>query len=254
MEEYSVGEVAKFARVTVRTLHHYDEMGLLRPRKRRNSGYRSYSEDDLERLQRIMCYRQLGLPLDQIKSALDDPTGEPMEHLRRQHALLTARIRELQQMVATVETLMEAHTMGIHLDPHDYLEVFGESDPAQYAEEAEQRWGESDAWAESQRRTKSYTKDDWKRLQAEYTALMSELAAAMTEGQPADSPRAMDLAERHRAYLTQWFYDCGYAMHRGLADLFVNDPRFTANIDKTAPGLAAYFHDAIYANAARHGQ
>ena len=85
---YSVGQVAKIARVTVRLLHHYDEIGLLHPSGRLDSQYRSYSMADLERLQRILCYRQLGFPLDRIKAVLDDPDANPLEHLRRQHTLL----------------------------------------------------------------------------------------------------------------------------------------------------------------------
>lgn len=250
---YSIGKVARLARVTVRTLRHYDATDVLHPSERLASGYRSYSAEDLERLQRILCYRQLGFPLDTVKTLLNDPDIDPREHLRRQHALLTERISALRRMAATVEKIMEAQNMGINLDPHDLLEVFGDSDPTEHHAEAEERWGESDAWAQSQRRVSSYTKEDWLRLRAEYRALMAEVAAARAAGQAPDSPQAMDLAEAHRAHLERWFYDCPYAMHRGLGDLYINDPRFKANFDKIAPDLASYLRDAIAANAARHG-
>lgn len=249
---YTVGKIARIASVTVRTLHHYDDTGLLRPSQRLDSGYRSYSDDDLERLQAILCYRQLGFPLDEIRTLLDDPDVDPLELLRRQRLLLVQRVNELQQMVATVEKLMEARAMGINLDPKDYLEVFGDSDHAKYHEEAEQRWGETEPWKESQRRAASYTKADWKRIQAEQAALEQELAAALAAGLAAASPRVMDLAERHRAALERWFYPCSYAMHRGLGDLYVNDTRFEAHYATVASGLAVYLRDAIYANAARH--
>ncbi len=251
---YSIGNVARLARVTARTLRHYDETGLLHPSGRLDSGYRSYSADDLERLQRILCYRQLGFSLDAVKALLDDPNTDPLEHLRRQRALLLERIDELRQMVATVEKIMEARHMGINLEPDEILEVFGDTDPTEHSEEAERNWGATDAWAESQRRISTYTKDDWKRMRAEYAALMTDLAAARAEGAPPDSQRAMDLAEAHRAYLERWFYDCGYPMHRGLGDLYVNDPRFAANLARFAPDLATYLRDAIYANAERRGQ
>ncbi len=251
---YSIGKVARLARVTVRTLRHYDEMGLLHPSGRLDSGYRSYSAEDLERLQRILCYRQLGFPLDTVKALLDDPNTDPLEHLRRQRALLNERIDALRQMVATVEKIMEARTMGINLEPDELLEVFGDTDPTEHSEEAEQNWGDTDAWAESQRRVSTYTKEDWLRMRAENAALMADIAAARAEGAPSDSQRAMDLAEAHRAHLERWFYDCGYPMHRGLGDLYVNDPRFAANLAKFAPDLAVYLRDAIHANAARRGQ
>lgn len=249
---YTVGTVARLARVTVRTLHHYDELGLLRPSERLESGYRSYSAADLERLQRILCYRQLGFPLDSVKTLLNEPGVDAIESLRRQRTLLLARIDELRRMVATVEKIMEARKMGINLEPDEMLEVFGDTDPTAHQPEAEERWGETEAWAESQRRVSRYRKDDWQRLRADYDALMREAAAALAAGIPADSARAMDLAERHRAYLARWFYDCDYPMHRGLGELYVNDPRFAANFDKIALGLAVYFRDAINANAARH--
>lgn len=250
--EYSIGTVARLARVTVRTLRHYDAIGLLRPGGRLDSGYRRYSADDLERLQRILCYRQLGFPLDRIKALLDDPNADPLDHLRRQHALLNERINELRRMAATVEKIMEAREMGINLEPDEMLEVFGDTDPTAHHEEAERRWGETDAWAESQRRVSTYTKDDWKRMRAEFAALMADFAAARASGLSPESQRAMDLAEAHRAYLERWFYACGYPMHRGLGDLYVNDPRFAANLAKFAPELASYLRDAIHANARRH--
>ena len=252
---YSVGKVAKIARVTVRTLHHYDEIALLHPSGRLDSGYRSYSMVDLERLQRILCYRHLGFSLDHIKAALDDPDTDALEHLQRQHALLSKRIKELQRMAATVKTLMEAHTMGITLEPHELLEVFGESDPTAYREEAEQQWGKTNAWTESHRRIATYTKADWQRMQAEFATLMAEIAAAKRDGQASGSHRAMDLAEQHRVYLERWFYPCSYAMHRGLGDLYVNDPRFAAQLAKHAPedaGFVDYLRHAIFANGERN--
>src|SRR5215469_1188244 len=122
---YSIGQVAKLAKVTVRTLRHYDQTDLLHPSGRSEAGYRTYSVGDIEQLQRILCYRRLGFSLDQIKAIIDNPETDPLEHLKRQHTLLIERIKELQQMVVTVEKTMEARTMGINLEPHEMLEVFG---------------------------------------------------------------------------------------------------------------------------------
>ena len=249
---YSIGQVARLAKITKRTLHHYDQVNLLHPSVRSEAGYRSYSVADLERLQRILCYRQLGFQLDQIKAIIDDPETDPLEHLRLQHTLLTERIDELQQMLATVEKLMEARKLGINLEPHEMLEIFGDTNPVEYHEEAEQRWGTTDAWAEAQRRTATYTKDDWKRMKAEYTALTTDVAKALAAGVEPASQRTMELAEAHRQYLERWFYPCSSGMHRRLGDLYVNDPRFSAKFDTFAPNLASYFRDAIYANAERN--
>ncbi|CAM5526784.1 HTH-type transcriptional activator TipA OS=Streptomyces fumanus OX=67302 GN=tipA PE=4 SV=1 [Streptomyces fumanus] len=156
---YSVGQVAGFAGVTVRTLHHYDEIGLLVPGERSRAGHRRYRDADLDRLQQILFYRELGFPLDEVAVLLDDPDADPRAHLRRQHELLTARIERLRKMAAAVEQAMEARRMGIDLTPEERFEVFGEKDPEQYAEEAEARWGGTEAYAESAPGVASYTKD-----------------------------------------------------------------------------------------------
>lgn len=149
---YPVGQVAGFAGVTVRTLHHYDEIGLLVPSGRSHAGHRRYNDADLDRLQQILFYRELGFPLDEVAALLDDPDTDPRAHLRRQHELLTDRIEKLQKMAAAVEHAMEARTMGINLTPEEKFEVFGDKDPQAHAEEAERRGGGTEAYAESQRR------------------------------------------------------------------------------------------------------
>lgn len=249
---YSVGQVAGFAGVTVRTLHHYDEIGLLVPSERTHAGHRRYGDADLDRLQQILFYRELGFPLDEVAALLDDPEADPRTHLRRQHELLTARIEKLQKMAAAVEHAMEARTMGINLTPEERFEVFGENDPEKYAEETEQRWGGTEAYAESQRRSARYTKEDWKRLQAEVDDWTGRYVALMTAGEQPSGEAAMDLAEEHRLHIGTWFYECPHAMHRCLGAMYVADERFKAHYDAIRPGLADHLSEAIAANADRH--
>lgn len=122
-----------------------------------------------------------------------------------------------------------------------------------YREEAQQRWGDSDAWRQSHERTQSYTKADWERIKAETNELQDAFLAAFRAGAPPTSEAAMDAAEAHRLHIDRRFYDCSPAMHRQLGDLYVSDDRYTANYDESAPGLAQYVRDAIHANAARQG-
>ena len=248
---YTVGEVARFAGVTVRTLHHYDDVGLLSPAGRTAAGYRVYSDADLQRLQEIRWYRELGFALDDIAAILDDPRNDPVDHPRRQHALLSDHIERLEALVAAVEKTMEARKMGISLNPDEMFEVFGDEDPTQYADEAEQRWGETDAYKESQRRVSSYSKDDWLRIKEEGADVERRLAESLASGVPADSAEAVDAAEAHRLQIDRWFYKTSYDMHRGLGDLYTADPRFTEHYEKVAVGLAQYVRDAIHANADR---
>ncbi len=250
---HTVGAVARMSGVTVRTLHHYDEIGLLRASGRSDAGYRRYDDADLERLQRILFYRELGFGLDDIKSVITDGGDDASAHLRRQHAMLLDRIGRLERMAAAVEKALEARTMGINLTPEERFEVFGDFDPDRHAAEVEERWGDTDAYRESARRTAAYTKADWERMKAESAEPIDALVAAMRAGESADSSQAMDGAEGHRQHISRWFYDCTVEIHSGLADMYLADPRFTATYEKIAPGLAQYLHDAIKANAVRQG-
>ena len=247
---YTVGQVARAAGVTVRTLHHYDEIGLLSPSGRTAAGYRRYDDADLERLQHIRYYRELGFPLDEIAAILDDPGADPAAHLRRQHELLTGRIGKLQEMVAAIELAMEARRMGIQLTPEERFEVFGDFDPDAHAEEAEQRWGDTEAYRESDPARRRATRRRTGCATRPRTRSGGGASPrVMDSGAPADSPAAMELAEEHRQLISRWFYDCSYEIHTGLADMYVADPRFTAYFEKIRPGLAAYLSEAIHANA-----
>src|SRR5580698_7470457 len=155
---YSVSQIAGLAGVSVRTRHHYDQIGLLSPAQRSEAGYRRYGDDDLRRLQQVMFYRELGFALSDISDLVSDPDAEPAEHLRRQHALLVARLERTRRLVTAVETAMEAERLGISLTPEERLEVFGDHDPAQYADEVTDRWGDTDAYRQVRQRTRAYSK------------------------------------------------------------------------------------------------
>lgn len=244
-----VGEVARLVGISVRTLHHYDEIGLVVPSGRTPKGYRSYSAIDVERLHQVLTYRELGFVLDDISALLDDPSVDAMAHLQRQRELLDERIDRLHRMAAAVDKMMEAKKMGIQLTPEEQREVFGDDWLGdEYADEAQERWGQTDEWKQSQSRTASFTKDDWIRVKAETDALEADFAAALTSGVAADSAEAAALAERHRASIEN-YYDCGYEMHVCLGEMYIADERFTKHYDDVAPGLAQYLRDAIVANA-----
>jgi DNA-binding transcriptional MerR regulator len=246
----TVGQVAEQFGVTVRTLHHYDEIGLVRPH-RTASGYRVYTDDDLERLRHVVVYRRLGFPLEEIVPLLDDPHTDVAEHLRRQRAAVMSRLDEMRSLVAAIDRALETTMNGNTLTPEEQKELFGDGFSEEYAREAEERWGDTDAYRQSQERTRRYSKDDWRRIAAEGEEVTARLVALKRAGTPADSVEAMDAAEAHRAQIDRWFYDVGYPMHRGLADMYLADPRFTKTYDDREPGLAQYVHDAIHANADR---
>ena len=245
-----VGQVAAAAGVSVRTLHHWDAVGLLVPSGRTASGYRTYAPEDLERLQQVLTYRELGFSLGDVQRLLDDPAADALDHLRRQQQLLADRIAQLQSVAALVSRAVEARSMGIELDPHDLREVFGDEDPTQHAEQVRERWGDTEAYAQSHARTSSYSKQDWLQVQAEGEDVERRFAEALAAGVPADDPAVAAVAEDHRQHISRRFYDCSPEMHSALADMYVADERFAAHYDRRAAGLAQYVHDAVKANAA----
>jgi MerR family transcriptional regulator, thiopeptide resistance regulator len=251
MSEYTVGDVARLSRVSVRALHHYDEIGLLAPSGRSDAGYRLYSGADLERLRQIMFYRELGFGLEQIAQMLASPNAGVDDHLRRQHRLLRERLTRTQALLEAIEYEMEARSMGISLSREEQFEIFGTEVVEEHMQEAAERWGETDAFKESQRRSAAYTKEDWIEIKRQADENIQGFTDAIKAGEPADGPVAMDLAEAHRQHIARWFYDCSPELHKSLAELYVSDRRFSEPWEKLAPGFSQYVHDAILANAAR---
>lgn len=250
---HTVGQVAELFDVTVRTLHHYDEIGLLTPSDRSLAGYRLYTDADLVRLQHIVVYRRLAFPLEQIASILQSDGPDVTAHLRRQKAAVMSRLDEMRELVTAIDRALEKHMNDQPLSTAEMKELFGDGFSDDYQAEAEQRWGETDAWKQSSARTTRYTKADWEAVKAEGHAVNTAFIAALTSGAPADSEAAMDAAEAHRLAIHTRFYDCTHAFQKNLADMYVADPRFTKTYEDLAPGLAQYVRDAIHANAARHG-
>jgi len=242
----TVGEVAVLARVTVRTLHHYDELGLLAPSDRSESGYRLYSYDDVARLQEILIWRQLGFSLAEIKALLDDPAYDRITALERQRELVEREVDRLRAVAAAVDAALAAHRNGKLIEEARMFEGF---DPSEYEDEARERWGHTEAYTESAQRAQGYGDEEWGQVRRESSEIVGELVVLMRAGSPADGPEARALAERHREHISRWFHPCSLQMHRGLAEMYIADERFTRTYEREAEGLAGYLHDAILANA-----
>ncbi|WP_295651795.1 MerR family transcriptional regulator [uncultured Dietzia sp.] len=251
-EGLTVGAVAELVGVSVRTLHHWDRIGLAPASGRTWSDYRVYDDDDVARIHRVLVYRELGFPLAEIGSLLDDPAADEHAHLARQRELLLERISHLQEMVSAVDRLKEAITMNAPLTPEDRAEIFGTDWNEEYQDEAAERWGNTPQWEQSQRRADAMSKQDWQRIKNEGEQLNADLAAAKRAGVAVDSPEAAAMAERHRASIAQ-FYDCTHSMQVCLARMYTQDARFTETYDKVEPGLAVWLRELIEANARAHG-
>jgi DNA-binding transcriptional MerR regulator len=252
---YTVGQVSRFAGITVRTLHHYDKAGLLSPGDRSPAGYRLYNDADLARLQRILFYRELGFPLDEIATLLQAPDADLLDRLRARHRRLTEEIARLGRLVEVAERAMDVQQTGVRLTPDERFEVFGEvAFDLSYATDAQRKWQRSAGHQRAMASAGSHTKEDWARLMAEAAAWHTRLLAAHDAEEPPDGPTAMDLAEEHRNHISRWFTPCPTDMHTRIADDFLTDPRAFALLippSEQRPGLASYLHTAIHANAVR---
>jgi MerR family transcriptional regulator, thiopeptide resistance regulator len=248
---WTVGSAAEIAKVSVRTLHHYDEIGLLSPSDRSESGYRLYSAGDLERLHQILLFRELGFALPEIRDIMCDPGFDRVSALEAQRTLLAEKARRTEAMLSAIDAALKAARGGIAMTKEDMTEMFGEMfdgfNPDEYEAEVQERWGETDAYEQSAERTKHYTKNDWAQIKAEGDANTAEFIRLMDAGIAPDSPEAFAAAAEKHAQLERWFYDAPLAMFANLSDMWVNDPRFKKNIDKPREGLAEYERAAVKA-------
>lgn len=244
---FTVGELARLTGITVRALHHYDEIGLVVPSQRTAAGYRLYDDADVIRLQQVLLFRELGLPLDEIAFAIDE-AGTREELLRKHREVLVAKRGKLDAMLAALDSALGALEKGQTMQPDDVKHMFEGFDHSQYEEEAKQRWGDTDAYKESMRRTKKYGKAEWDKIQGDWQKLYADLANLMNADTPVTDPAVQALVEAHRAHIDRWFYPCSVDMHKGLGAMYIQDARFKANLDKVAPGFAQYLSDAIAAS------
>ena len=233
---YTVGEVARITRLSVRALHHYHEIGLVAPSGRTRARYRLYTDADLERLQQVVLFRELGLKLEDIASILNDPAFDRRKALVAQRALLLEKIGHQRAVLALVDRTIAALDGETTMKQSDLFEL-----------EAKERWGETDAYKESARRTARYTDADWARLKVLQKEILDAFADAAEAGIAPEDPRATAIAERHRLLIDEWFYPCSRRMHAALGRMYVDDPRFSANFEVRRAGLAEYVCAAIRA-------
>jgi MerR family transcriptional regulator, thiopeptide resistance regulator len=259
---WTVGEVAERTHVSVRTLHHYDEIGLLAPSGRTEAGYRLYAQADLERLQQILLYRELGFTLGAIRRMLDAPAVDRASELRAQRALLEERRGRTDAVIRAVDRMLDTILRGGTMTPQQMFDGFEDlknapedvrAAHAEHGAEAHAQWGQTEAWTESMRRARRYGKPDWEALRAEGEAHEEAMARLLAAGTDPAGAEARAGAEAMRRHIEQWFYPCPHAMHAGLADMYESDPRFRAHYEKRAEGLAAFVARAIRANAKAAG-
>jgi DNA-binding transcriptional MerR regulator len=244
---YKVKEVAEMAGVSVRTLHHYDRIGLLHPETVTPAGYRLYTDRNLERLQQILFFKEIGFTLQEIKQIIDSPHFDRKKALQSHREWLLEKKKRLEEMIKTVDRTILSLEGGIRMEGREMFEGFDmtaiEQHREKYADEAKRLYGK-EIVEETERRTSRYTKEDWAAVMGKWDDLFNRIAAAMDKG-PADLGVQQAVGEL-RQPITDSFYDCTVEIFRGLGDLYVNDERFTANIDRYKPGLASFLRKAMH--------
>jgi len=251
-QRVTVGTAAELLRVTVRTLHHWDEIGLVSPSARTPAGYRLYTGEDLERLQRVMAYRHTGLGLEAIREVLDDPAAETARTLRDQRSQIADRIDELQQLDRRLASMVEAHDRGVLLTDDEQVETFGPDWDPERSRQAGAVWGGTPQWAQFAERSASRTKDQWRVLSNAMSDLQQRLGDALARGVTPGSDEANQLVERHREVFSH-FFPLSREMQVCLGRMFESDPGFAAHYDSIRPGLASWFRHIIDEAARAHG-
>jgi DNA-binding transcriptional MerR regulator len=248
----TVGGAASVVGVTVRTLHHWDEMELVRPSQRTSGGHRLYDAADVARLHRVRLYRELGVPLAEIAALLAASSDDAEMSLTRQRDQVREHIRRLERAADALDRLIEARRSGVLLSPEEQVAIFGATWQPSWQAGARERWGDSEQWAQYAERAADRSPEDWRRIMADVEALHAELAAALRAGVLPGSDRANALAERHRASMSTYF-DCTRSMHVCLARSYVEDPGFRSFYDDIEQGLADWLRAVVDANARAHG-
>ncbi|MEZ4509211.1 MAG: MerR family transcriptional regulator [Eubacteriales bacterium] len=236
----SIGSLSKLSGVSIRALHHYDQIGLLQPSEVAESGYRYYDDAAIERLWQILFYRELDFPLVEIGEILDSPSFDRNRALTEHRNLLTQKRERLDRLIELVSNAMKGE-QNMEFKPFDTSEI--DALREQYAEEAKARWGNTDAYRESTKRAAQWTEADKKRMEAESGEIFSGFAA-LVGTDPADE-RVQALVARWKTFISQSYYNCTNEILAGLGQMYIADERFTKNIDKFGSGTAKLMSDAI---------
>lgn len=232
-----IKEFSEITGLSVRTLHYYDEIGLLRPAHvDQTTGYRFYDEVSLLRMQEILFYRELDFPLKSIAEILSAPDYNKSKALQEQKQLLILKKERLERLISAIDDAQKGENI---------MNAFDNSEFNKYKAEAKERWGNTDACKEHSQKTRNYGKDKWNSLAADLDAIFGEFAVCLKNGDAPDAQEPQDLVKKLQRHITENYYNCTDQILFGLGQMYVADERFKNNIDKHAEGTAAFASEAI---------
>ena len=235
-----ISEVAKLSGVTVRTLHYYDEIGLLKPSKTTEAGYRMYSIEDLEKLQQILFFRELDFPLNEIKEIMVNPKYDKIEALNKHKELLIEKRKRIDGLVTLIDKTIKGDN-NMSFKEFDNSKI--EENKRKYSEEVKKRWGNTDAYKEYEKKTTSYDKNSWNTINEEMAKILKEFAD--NRDKDVNSDIVQSLVEKWRGYITLNFYNCTKEILSCLELMYIGDERFKENIDKYGEGTSEFMAKAI---------
>lgn len=245
--EYTVQKLGLLAGVSTRTLRYYDEIGLLKPARINSSGYRIYGRQEVDRLQQILFYRELGVGLEEIKVLMTADTFDADRALREHREKLLEKRKQLDALIATVELTLAhrkgAKTMSDKQKFEGFKQKLIDDNEARYGKEIREKYGDERV-ERSNQKVKNMTEQEYAELEQLSADLHTTLAAAFATGDPAGE-LAQKAADMHRRWLTFYWDSYNPEAHAGVAQMYVDDPRFTAYYDKDQPGTAAFLRDAV---------
>lgn len=241
---YTVQQLATLAGVTVRTLHHYDAIGLLSPKRNGTNGYRQYGEAELLMLQQIMFFRELEFSLTDIRKILTNPEFDIAAALSDHRKYIMIRQKRMTDLVRTIDKTLKRIKREKSMDDTELYAGFSKEESEMYAQEAKERWGHTNAYRQSEERVKKLTKADWALMSAETDAMLKEIVRHMGKGPT--SPQVQAEIAKHYASLRA-FYEPHRELYRGLAHMYVDDKRFAAFYEKYHADLPVFMRDAMLA-------
>ncbi|MVX62640.1 MerR family transcriptional regulator [Clostridium chromiireducens] len=246
--EYTVQKLSKLTGISTRTIRYYDEIEILKPARINSSGYRIYGQKEVNRLQQILFYKELGVDLDSIKKILLSPSFNNSHALKEHREKLLAKRQQLDILIANVDKTIASTEGSIIMSDKEKFEGFKQNmidkNEKKYGKEIRSKYGDN-AVNESNKKFKNMSKEQYEELEQLGTKVIDTLKEAFATYDPS-SELAQKAADLHRQWLTYSWSEYSKEAHAGLAQMYVDDERFTAYYDKYQPGLSAFLRDAIF--------
>ncbi len=238
--ELSISETSKITNLSIRTLRYYDEIDLIKPSKITDAGYRYYDEKSLEKLQEILFLKELDFSLKEIKEIVSNPQYNRKKAMENHKNLLIMKKNRIENLISLLENITNGGS-SMSFKEFDMSDI--QKEQKKYAEEIKERWGETEAYKESENKTSKYSQDKWANLEEEADVIFKEFSVIKNESETGE--KAQFLVKKWQVYITKNYYNCTKEILAGLAEMYIGDERFKNNIDKYSEGTAEFMSKAI---------